>query len=420
MAEWKRREGTGEGDVNRRNFIANILDGALFAFAMSFVSVHTILPILVKNIGGDNIAVGLVPVVWVVGFNVPQVFVAELTQRQAFKKRLVLQTAMWQRLPWLLLAGIALWALNYLSAGVSLTLFFVVFALAAVGGSVNLPGWFDLVAKLTPVTRRGRLFGIRMLLGSVLGVVGGGLSAFILSSIAYPENYAVLFLAAFAAMLASYVCLLSLREETPSKPSDRQTLSFAAVSEVLRTQKTFRTFLIGDSLLIISTMGAAFYAVVAFQRFTLSDAYAGTFTMVMMAATIAASVVLGIAADRFGHKVNLLVSSAAVLIGSIGALIFATVELYMFVFVCAAIAVTTSQISRLPFLAEIAPEAERPKLIAIANLVTAPWALSWIGAGWLADVAGYTPVYVLAALFAASAFAWIHQMVHEPRRRLAA
>ena len=36
----------------RRNFVLNLLDGAFFAFGMSLVSRSTVLPILVKRIGG--------------------------------------------------------------------------------------------------------------------------------------------------------------------------------------------------------------------------------------------------------------------------------------------------------------------------------------------------------------------------------
>jgi MFS family permease len=304
------------------------------------------------------------------------------------------------------------------SAGetLSLVFFFLIFAMAAVAGSINLPVWFDLVAKLTPVTMRGRLFGVRMLLGSLLGVAGGGTSAVILDSLAYPQNFALLFALAFVVMMISYVCLLNLREETESMQSMRTSTSLSSLVDIFRTQKRFRVFLVGDGLLIISTMGSAFYAVVAMQRFALSDAFAGTFTMVTMATTILASILLGLSADRYGHKANLLVSSLAVFLGSVGAIVLSSLELYLCVFVCAGVAVTASQISRLAFLAELAHEAERPRFIALANMITAPCVFSGIGAGWVADVAGFTPVFLLAALSAALAFGWIFRMVHEPRR----
>lgn len=58
------------------NFAANVCDGALFSLALSLVSQQTLLPVLVKKMGGNNVAVGLIPVLWTAGFNFPQIFVA--------------------------------------------------------------------------------------------------------------------------------------------------------------------------------------------------------------------------------------------------------------------------------------------------------------------------------------------------------
>ena len=41
--------------------------GAIFSLAMSFVSLQTVLPVFVKKIGGSNVAVGLIPVLWASG-----------------------------------------------------------------------------------------------------------------------------------------------------------------------------------------------------------------------------------------------------------------------------------------------------------------------------------------------------------------
>ena len=86
------------------NFIANVMDGGLFSLAMSFVSQQTILPLFVQKLGGGNIAVGLIPVVWILGFNLPQILAAPYAQQRTRKKGLLLRTAMLQRIPWLLLA----------------------------------------------------------------------------------------------------------------------------------------------------------------------------------------------------------------------------------------------------------------------------------------------------------------------------
>ena len=79
--------------IHRHNFVLNVLDGAFFAFGLSFASRATVLPVFVKRIGGDNVAVGLIPVLWFIGFNLPQLFVANLAERASPKKPLTARVA---------------------------------------------------------------------------------------------------------------------------------------------------------------------------------------------------------------------------------------------------------------------------------------------------------------------------------------
>src|SRR5512135_1839415 len=154
------------------------MDGFFYALALSLVSQQTVLPVYVRNLGGGNIAIGLIPVLWTFGFNFPQVFIVDYAQRVPRKKGLLLKTAIGQRLPWLLIAV----ASFYFTGHAALVLFFLLFALAAVGGSLNLPVWFDLIAKLTPLRRRGRLFAARSIAGAAAGLLGGGITTFILAN----------------------------------------------------------------------------------------------------------------------------------------------------------------------------------------------------------------------------------------------
>ena len=86
----------------QRNFLINLFDGAIFTFGMSFVSMVTVLPVYVKQIGGSNIEIGLLPIIWALGFNIPQIMIANYTSKQPFKKKIIIFTAILQRLPWLI------------------------------------------------------------------------------------------------------------------------------------------------------------------------------------------------------------------------------------------------------------------------------------------------------------------------------
>ena len=407
----------GAVKIHRRNFALNVLDGAFFAFGLSFASRAAVLPVFVKRVGGDNMAVGLLPVLWFIGFNLPQLFVANLAERVSPKKPLLLQTALVQRLPWLLLAVLTYFLIEAVSVEVGLLLFFVGFGLAAVGGSVNLPVWFDLISKITPVRLRGRLFAVRTVLGAGLGILGGWLVERVLSAMDYPESFALLFALAFGAMMVSYVFLGLLREEDHERPSKplRYEEFLRRLPAILREERNFRNFLIGQVLLVTAALVEAFFAVDAIEQFALSEAYAGRFTVVMMASMIVGSLLFGYLADRFGHRMNLVLAGASLAVASLVALVAPSVEVYYLAFVGVAFTVGLQNISRLPIVAELCRERDRPTYVALTNVLTTPFLLLGLAGGWVANRYGYDLVFVLAGALALIAALWLAVMVREPR-----
>ena len=402
--------------VIRRNFVANVFDGSLFAFAISFVSLQAVLPVLVLSMGGSNVAVGLLPVIWTFGSNFPQMLMVSFARRIPFKKPLFMKTALLQRLPWLMLALFCFFALDSIDAGVRLVVFFVLFLGTATGNSINFPLWFDLVTKVTPVRIRGRMFAMRSIIGALLGVLGGSAVTYVLGFAPYPDNYGILFLLAFLVMMMSYGFLWLVRETTASAvkvAGNRE--SFADAVHILKNDVNFRNFLIADALVISSSMAGAFYAVHAVQQFALSDAFAGLFTVVMMGTTILGSVAFGFVADQIGHKFNLLLSAGAMTLGTAIALLAGSIEIYMLTFALFAVTASVNMISRLSIVAEFCDDTQKSAYIAITNTATAPFILLGVAAGWVADMAGYVPVFLFAGLCAFTAFIWLLLKVKEPR-----
>ncbi|HXX64392.1 MAG TPA: MFS transporter, partial [Bacteroidota bacterium] len=290
------------------NFVANVFDGALYFLALTLISQQAVLPVFVRNIGGGNVALGMIPVVWTFGFNFPQVVIAPHAQMLRRKKPLLLQTAIGQRIPWLLLGIFALFLIRHVGTDLALALFFILFALAAIGGSLNLPVWFDLIAKLTPVGARGRLFAARLVGGAVLGLGGGALVTHTLEAYGWPENFAFLFFGAFAIMMVSYLFLVSLRGESDDIPP-RQRADWRVLLSVPRRlgmRGNYLRYLVADALLSASAMANAFFAIYALKKFALPDWYAGTFTLAMMASTILGGGIFGVVADRYGHRINMI------------------------------------------------------------------------------------------------------------------
>jgi MFS family permease len=409
-----------KGGVLRQNIAANIFDGAVYAFGFAFVAIQTVVPVMVKHISGSDFAVGLVPMLWAAGFNFPQIFIANHAQRFPYKMRLFLQTAMVQRVPFLLLTLLSFFMLGRLSPTAGTFLFFCLFTLAAVTGSLCFPIWFDLIAKLTPVNLRGRLFAARNLLGGVLGVLAGLVVERVLAEIAYPVSYGILFTIAFLLMSASYWALTKLKEETESAVAEEVHILeyYRNLPRILKAQKNFRNFLISDGLLLAATMAGAFYAVHAIQKFGLNDSSAGLFTVMIMCSTIVGNMFFGYLADHYGHKVNLVLAAASTALSCFSALLASDQTMYLIVFVGMAFQIGLSGISRLSIVAELCSEEERPTYVALTNLVTSPCILFGLVAGGIASRFGYDAVFLVAGLLAIASALWMAFRVEEPRENV--
>lgn len=406
--------------VLRRNLLANIVDGSVYAFGIGFVSIQTIMPVMVKKISGSDVAVGLVPLIWTAGFNGPQIFIANATERLPFKMRLFLQTALTQRVPWLVLSLLSFFVLGRVSPSLESALFLISFALAAITGSLCFPVWFDVIAKLTPVELRGRLFAARNLLGGALGILAGVVVKFVLANVDYPASYGILFALAYLFMMVSYWSLTFLKEESSSAVSEQVHILeyYRNLPRILKAETNFRNYLIADGLLIAATMAGAFYPVYAIQKFSLNDSAAGIFTMVMMASMIFGNLFFGYLADRYGHKVNLVLSAASTAFSCFGAVLAPSADLYVLVFAGMAFQIGLSGISRLSIVAELCTEEERPTFVALANLVTTPAVLFGLIAGGIASQFGYEVMFLIAGLLAAVSALWLVFRVEEPRIRM--
>ncbi len=396
----------------------HLLDGSIYVLGMSLVSVQTILPIFIKELGGSPMSIGSVQVMWTIGQNIPSVFVAHLLQRRILFKPPMVFWGLAHRIM-LLVCGLAAFLLiGKISSDTAVPLFlFLIFLIPAVGGFSGLP-WFQVFTKTVPVKIRGRLMGIRQLLGSAAGAIGGSLISLILYAVVFPTNYALLFFGAFFFTMISFNFLVRVVEQ-PSVVEGKEGIQlniFSEAKRIIRTNKNFRNFLFADAFTLMSLAASSFYAVYAVEKFSLPPSYAGTFTAIVMITNMAANILFGIVADTYGHKVNLLVFALCSACAGLFAILSTNILMYGFVFFFLACATQIQAISRLPFVAEMCRENERPVYIGIVNTITAPTVFIGLVFGWFVPRIGYASIFIITSLLAVNSFLILYRFVAEPRK----
>ena len=401
----------------RSNLRAHIFDGALFGFATSLISYNTILPVFIQQVGGSVVAVGSVPVLWLIGTNFPQAIVLRFMKTEGEIKPAVLKYGLLYRLSFLFAGLFTLFFVGHLDATVSVPLLLLFIFLIAVSGSFGVPPWFQIFAKTTPMKLRGKLQAVRQLLSSSLGILGGSLVTLILFVVPFPANFALLFIIAFVFTMFSFQFLRALIE--PPISAGRPLAPVGGILSdgmaIVRRNKNFRNFLLADAFTLMSMSASGFYAVFAIEKFSLDASYAGTFTVIVMAGMVAGNIVFGYLADALGHKINLIVLAGSSALASAVAMGARNILVFGAVFVFMAWTTSLQGISRLSFVVELCSEAERPAYVGLTNTVTAPTLAVGILFGWIARLYGFELMFGLSALFGMIAVGWLWVKVTEPR-----
>jgi MFS family permease len=404
----------------RWNFAVNLLDGAFFWFGASFASSTTILPLFISKLTSDPLPIGLLAVIAQAAWFLPQLFTANLMERLARKKPVVVNLGLFlERLPLWVMVLAALVAGR--SPMLALMLLLGSYAWHGLGAGAVAISWQDLIARCFPVDRRGRFFGITMFVGAGTAALGAGFSSWLLKSYPFPTNFVYTFFIAAAGIAISWVWLALTREPvqpvTAPRRSNREFMT--SLPELLRRDHNFRRFLVARLLMALGGMGSGFVTVAAVQRWQIPDSTAGIFTAALLVGQTVGNLAFGFLSDRFGHKLSLEVGIGASLLGFGVAWLAPAAEWYYAAFVLLGIGSAAVIVSGILVVMEFCEPARRPTYVGITNTgvglaaVIAPM----FGAG-LAKVS-YSWVFATSVVINLIALVAMQRGVRDPRETAA-
>jgi MFS family permease len=385
---------------------------------MSFASQATILPAFATHLGASNLLIGAIPSVLTLGWFLPSLFAAHHTERLARKLPFVLRYTIWERVPMVALAAVALF-LAESAPRLALALFFGLILVMAGTGGVLMPAWMDIVGRAIPTTLRGRFFGAASLVASTGGLLGSLATAWLLSTFVPPRSYGFCFLAGSVFLAFSYVALAATREPGASAPPEPVALGsyLRRMPALLRRDPNLSWFLVARGVGTLGAMANGFYTVYALRVWQAAEWQVGVFTTLFLAGQVAGNVGLGWLADRAGHRLVLVLGVAALAAGNLVALQAVSPETLGPVFVLSGVHFAAIHVSARTILLELATDVgERPTYVGLANTALAPISFAApLAAGLVADRVGFPTVFAAAALLGAVAVGLLLARVREPR-----
>ncbi len=385
----------------RRNMLLLIADNVFFGVATAFLGPTTILPSLIRLLGGTPLAVGVLGAIMSGGWLLPQLFASRFVANRPLVKPYVVIPLIVSRSCLLLLGPALLW-LAPRSAGLALAALLCTYAAFTLADSLSGVGWFELLSKAVPGDRRARLMGTAQTLSGLLAVGAGVVIREVLARPgSFLANHVLLISLAGLFCCMNPILLSRIREprgEALGKPQPAWREYLPHLLRILRTDPRFAWLTAMRWLSGLADMAGAFYVLFAADRLHMPQETVGLFVSAGVVGGLLCGALLGPLGDRKGSAQVIRVVMALRVLCPVLALLSPTLAglhaglatgAFLFLYVATGMANGAWFVGFMNYILEIAPPAQRAMYVGLANTLGGLLLVAPLLAGWLTQVLSY-------------------------------
>jgi MFS family permease len=401
----------------RRNYWLGVINGVLFTLGDSLCSAGLVLALLVRQLGGSLVLVGLLPALQSGGFLLPQLLVGGRLQALPYKLPLYGRAAFARTMAFMLMT-LVMFGAGSLPSNLSLWLLISCFVVFNLGGGTSALAFQDVVAKVIPARRRGSFFGARQLFGGLLTfAVAGPLVGWLLSDrgpLPFSYNFGVLGLITLVLYAVGMYSFVLIQEPPQARigPRLRVIEGLRRAPRIIREHRNYRWFIITRMLTRVGQIAEPFYIIYATEVLGLSADVAGIYLAVRAISGALSNLWWGRVSDRLGNRLLLTLTGGLLALAPALALAGPVLVLALglggggmlvamgLVFLVVGVAVDGSNIAFSTYLIEIVPEDERPTYMALANTMLGVVTFVPVLGGWLVSALGYHGTFAIGLVFA--------------------
>lgn len=383
----------------RRNFWSLAADYCFFGVASTLINPNTVLPSFLTALGAAPVIIGLVSSLHTAAGLIPQLLAARYLGDKPYKKPYILLPAGASR-TLLLLLVVLLWATGARPAWLAIAAIALATAGFWAGNALAAVAWLDLISKVIPGRRRGRLFGGSQAVSGLLGLAAGAFVEWMLGERGpgFPHSYTWLYLLGVIMLALSWLSSALAVEEDPTPPTAVPSWRayLPQLWAVVRRDPAFRRYLIARLFYALSALAMPFYMTFALRRLGLPAGVAGRYTSFGVAGGIAASLVYGWAGERWGSRWVIQAGAALGAAVPLAALILPQLVsdpiwaawAFGLVFFCLQATISSTMPGWMTYLLQLAPEGQRPLYIGLTNTLNGASTLFSLAGGLLLEWTG--------------------------------
>lgn len=414
-------------DNLKRNYLGNYLHGMLGMTGFRLVNAPTFLPAYLHAVSGSNAIVGLGLALQQVGGVISPIFGASRIEHRTR----VMPAAIWMgSLARLAVLGMAIagWLLKGPQLAAALLLMMLLFGIFMGAQRVVFS---LLVAKVIPISRRGRLQAWRSMTGSgIAAVLSYFAGKYLIGRNVLGNGYSTTFVCAFVlTTLGLWAMQFLVKEPEPptTRPQTRFRERFRDLPRLIGQDRSYAFFLLVQMLATSARIATPFYILYVTQKLHLHGAaemgsMLGLMSTAFMLGDTFSNIGWGSLGDKTGFRLVLLLSLIIWVAATVLLMEVNLSALIALAFFGLGAAQAGYMMSAQTMILEFGHRDELPMRIAIsatAESITAT--LGPLVGGGLADLLGYNTVFGISLGFLAAALVILLGLVKEPRTaRLAA
>ncbi|MFN3523268.1 MAG: MFS transporter [Phenylobacterium sp.] len=404
-------------DNLRRNYLGNYLHGMLGMTGFRLVNAPTFLPAYLHAISGSNTIVGLGLALQQVGSVVSPIVGAN----QIEHRTRVMPAAVWMgSLARIQILGMAAsgWLLSGQPLVTAILLFMFLFGLF-MGAQRVVFGL--LMAKVIPISRRGRLQAWRNATGGLIAAILAYFAGrWFIEPNLFGNGYGVTFVFAFVLTSLGLSALqMLLREPEPptTRPRSRLRERLSDFPRLIADDPSYKYFLIVQMLATASRLAVPFYIIYAGSTIELTGGNLGLLSLAFLGADTLSNLIWGYLGDKTGFRLILLLSLIAWICSTVLLMSFHDLAWTFAAFFGLGAAQSGYMMSAQTMILEFGDRDDMPMRIAFS--ATAEGIMASIGplvGGIMATALGYEMVFGVSIGFLAAALLLLTFMVKEPRK----
>ena len=260
--------------------------------------------------------------------------------------------------------------------------------------------------------------GITNFGGTATGILGAAATAWLLDRYVFPYGFIICFAIAAVFILFSWFCLALTREpavqshQSPIPHSDY----WKNLPALLRSDKNFRRFILGQFVVNLGGMAWGFLAVYATKRWQLPDGTVGGYTAALMVGQALANLLFGMLADRKGYKIIIEISTLLGVLALLISILAPAAQWFNLVFLIRGAGTAGFMLAML-FVFEFSTPELRPTYIGLSNTISGiALGIAPLFGGWLAGIMGYQVLFLVGMGISILGFITMHWYVKDPRQ----